>query len=176
MGGADTLLGGAGNDLMIGGAGADTFDGGTGVDTVSFISSASAITINLASGMGFGGDAQGDSFANVENAIGSEYDDVLTGNASINELSGGLGDDALEGGAGADALDGGAGTDTASYAGSVSAVDVNLSTGVGAGGDAAGDMLTNIENLLGSSGDDTLTGDANANSLTGGSEIGRAHV
>ena len=41
-----------------------------------------------------------------------------------------------------------------------SGVDVNLDLGTAAGGDAAGDSLTDIENLAGSSHDDTLSGDS----------------
>lgn len=47
----------------------------------------------------------GDSW--IENAVGSQFDDVIIGNARDNRLSGGLGNDWLEGGAG---------TDTAVYA------------------------------------------------------------
>ena len=70
---------------------------------------------------------------------------------------------------------GGDGTDTASYAGSGSDVTVALSltsgvvSGPGTGGDAAGDTLTDIENLTGSSHADTLTGNNDANVLDGGS-------
>ncbi|HUH49205.1 MAG TPA: calcium-binding protein, partial [Mycoplana sp.] len=85
-----------------------------------------------------------------------------------NETFKGLGgNDVLKGGAGADVLDGGAGTDTATYAGS-SAVNVNLKTGKASGGHATGDKLIGIENLTGSSYNDTLTGNDARNVLTGG--------
>ena len=45
---------------------------------------------------------------------------------------------------------------------------MSLSTGSGSDGDAAGDTLSNIENLTGSNYDDTLEGDANRNVLNGG--------
>lgn len=47
-------------------------------------------------------------------------------------------------------------------------VNVNLQTGAASGGHAAGDKFISIENLLGSSYDDTLTGNAAANVLDGG--------
>ena len=78
------------------------------------------------------------------------------------------GNDALTGGAGADRIDGGSGTDTASYAGSNAAVNVNLQTGTGSGGHATGDTLVSIENLTGSSYNDTLTGNSGNNVLDGG--------
>ncbi len=73
--------------------------------------------------------------------------------------------DQLRGGAGADALDGYAGSDFANYQGSTAAVSVNLLTGATSGGDAAGDTLTSIENLYGSS---------NARNIIGGAGIDTA--
>jgi len=80
----------------------------------------------------------------------------------------GAGDDLIYGGAGADLLDGGAGSDTASYEGSTASINASLASGSGLGGDAEGDQYLNIENLTGGAGDDTLTGDINANILDGG--------
>lgn len=48
----------------------------------------------------------------IENLIGSAYDDVLTGNNAANTIQGGSGNDTLNGGGGNDYLDGGAGADT----------------------------------------------------------------
>ena len=47
-------------------------------------------------------------------------------------------------------------------AASAAAVDVSLASGAGSGGDAQGDSLSGIENLVGSSGNDSLAGDAAA--------------
>uniref|UniRef100_UPI0025C6D345 beta strand repeat-containing protein n=1 Tax=Aquabacterium sp. TaxID=1872578 RepID=UPI0025C6D345 len=66
----------------------------------------------------------------------------------------------------------GVGTDTANYSASTAGVtvDLRLSTAQTGSGDAAGDILSGIENLTGSAtAANTLTGDANANVLTGGS-------
>jgi len=93
---------------------------------------------------------------------------VVVGNVGNDTLNGSFLDDTLRGGAGADMLIGGLGNDTASYEGSNVGVTVNLATGVGSGGHAAGDVLSSIEYLLGSSFEDTLTGDAAANFLDGG--------
>ena len=99
---------------------------------------------------------------------GGAGNDVINGGAGNDTLQGGADNDVLIGGAGADALDGGAGNDTASYASSTAAVTVDLNAGTGLGGDAQGDTLTGIENLIGSAFNDTLTGDGNDNVLTGG--------
>ena len=74
----------------------------------------------------------------------------------------------MEGGAGADTLAGGAGTDTLSYAASPAAVAVNLATNAVSGGNAAGDTISGFENIIGSAFNDTLAGDASANSIQGG--------
>ena len=82
--------------------------------------------------------------------------DSLDGGGGADILYGGDGDDTLIGGGSkADILDGGAGINTASYASS-GAVKVNLATNVNTGGHAAGDILVNIQNLIGSSSSDVL--------------------
>ena len=148
--GADSLMGGLGNDTLIGGPGADTLDGGEGSDTAAYDGSAVAVTVNLGTNTATGRDAEGDTFTSIENLAGSAFDDTLTGDA---------GNNVLEGAAGADVLDGGDGLDTAAYTHSSGAVRVNLSNGTNTGGHAAGDTITNIENVSGSRYNDTLTGD-----------------
>jgi Ca2+-binding RTX toxin-like protein/type III secretion system FlhB-like substrate exporter len=164
----NVITGGSGNDIIVGGAGADTIIGGSGTDTADYSTGTSAVTVNLATGVNTGGDAQGDTLTTIENLTGSNYNDTLTGNTGANVLSGGTGNDTLAGGAGADTLTGGSGTDTADYSASASAVTVNLTTNVNTGGDAASDSLSGIENVTGSANADTLTGDAAANVISGG--------
>ena len=175
--GNDTLMGGEGNDTLIGGEGADTLDGGAGEDVVDYGASASGVTVNLATGTGSGGDAEGDRIRGVEHVVGSGYGDRLTGDAGGNRLEGGGGDDSVEGGAGndtliggegADTLDGGAGEDVVDYRASASGVTVNLATGTGSGGDAEGDRFSGVEHVVGSGYGDRLTGDAGGNRLEGG--------
>ena len=89
---------------------------------------------------------------------GLDGDDVIDGGAGIDFLDGGTDDDTLIGGAGADVLVGGIGIDTALYLGSAAAVTVNLASGTGTGGDAQGDTLSEIENVTGSTFNDTLIG------------------
>jgi Ca2+-binding RTX toxin-like protein len=152
QGGNDILLGGAGNDVLIGGGGADSLQGGAGTaDTTDYSGSAAPVTVNLTTGTGSGGDAQGDTLTGIERLIGSAGDDALTGSA---------GNDTLIGGAGADALTGGGGVDTVDYSGSSAAVNVNLAAGTGTGGDAQGDTLTGITNAIGSAFNDALTGNS----------------
>ncbi|OWJ65051.1 calcium-binding protein [Inquilinus limosus] len=165
--GNDTLQGGDGNDVLVGGAGADSLNGGAGIDTASYYGDTVGVSVDLSTGKGIGGNAQGDVLIGIENVSGSRGNDSLTGNAGANVLNGYEGNDVLRGGAGADRLDGGAGTDTASYYTGTVGVAVDLSTGKGTGGDAQGDVLTGIENVSGSQGNDSLTGNAGANTLQG---------
>ena len=165
---ANRLDGRSGNDTLVGLGGADTLIGGDGIDTAEYLDSTAAVNVSLASGTGSGGDAQGDRLSGIENLTGSAFGDRLTGDGGANVLDGAGGNDTLVGGAGADTLIGGAGSDTADYSASGTAVTVDLSAGTGLGGTAEGDVLIGVENLIGSSRADLLTGDAQDNSLRGG--------
>ena len=132
--GNDTINGGGGSDLLVGGKGADKLTGGdkagAGTDTISYQGSAEGVTINLRDGTAMGGEAEGDELGDdIENVIGSMYDDMITGNdviavdapafdntlwglGGMDRLYGGEGRDHLLGGAGDDMLDGGDEADT----------------------------------------------------------------
>ena len=147
----NVIVGNSGNNTLAGLGGADTIDGGAGVDTVVYSASPSAVNVSLATGLGTGGDAQGDVLSNIENVAGSSYADTIEGNGGDNLLSGG------------------GGIDTLSYTHAASAVTVNLSTTVAqATGGAGIDTVTAFENLTGSAFNDSLTGSGGANVLNGG--------
>lgn len=174
--GDDDLHGNGGDDWMDGGAGADKMDGGEGRDTVTYAVADAAVQVNLKSGKGAEGEADGDRYVSVENAHGSNYDDELRGDNGNNRLVGrngedtiyGLGgNDLLIGGRGADLINGGSGVDTVEYDWSTSSVNVSLKEGVGSGGFAEGDVLKNVENINGSYFDDELTGNNGVNRLFG---------
>ena len=106
-----------------------------------------------------------------DNLEGLGGNDFLGGGGANDELDGGAGDDTLEGGPGADTLDGGANGsagDTITYARSAIAVRVNLGKATAEGGEAEGDVFENVENIIGSAGNDWLRGDSNDNTLSGG--------
>ena len=94
--------------------------------------------------------------------------DTLYGGAGDDFLFGQDGNDTLVGGSGSDHLSGGLGTDTADYSASASGVSIDLAAGTGTGGDAAGDTLSGIENVIGTSFDDTFRGNDASNVFTGG--------
>jgi Ca2+-binding RTX toxin-like protein len=68
--------------------------------------------VNLQTGIASGGYAAGDTFLNINNLIGSGYNDKLTGDTGDNTLSGLAGRDTLTGGGGNDTLDGRSNNDT----------------------------------------------------------------
>lgn len=132
--GDDVLNGGADDDLIEPGPGEDTIDGGTGNNTVTYAAATAGIFASLSDGEAGGGNFTDgfDTFANIQNIIGSEFgDDIDAGSASVGNilqglggddfifggpgndtLLGGAGDDLLDGGADNDILEGGAGNDT----------------------------------------------------------------
>lgn len=174
--GDDILNGGMGADRLNGGNGGDNINGGGGIDTAVYAQSDSGVSVDLELGTGLGGDASGDIILDVENLVGSSFDDSLTGNSEDNRLVGNSGNDALFGGAGndrliggegSDQLIGGQGTDTAVYTQSDAGVIINLAAGTGVNGDANGDILSEIENVVGSEFNDTLIGDNENNRLVG---------
>jgi Ca2+-binding RTX toxin-like protein len=178
----DALLAGDGDDTLSGGTGVNAMDGGSGRDTVSYGSAAAGIRVDLQNRQADGA-GRVDTLSGIENAIGSAYDDVLLGDLGSNTLIGGAGNDVLAGSVGADTIDGGEGTDTVSYAGSSTAtggVQVDLAIGgpQSTNGWDGLDTLIEIENVVGSEGNDTLKGDGGDNRLTGGGGfdtlIGRA--
>ena len=157
-------------------------DGGADNDAVDFSASITAVSINL------------DSFTNVEMVTGTSISDSIVGSTGHDDFNVTSNDNGtvlsgvtavtttfvdfenLAGGAGNDdfviddtfgvsgAIDGGADNDTIDYSGYTSGVTVNLATGAAtniAGG------ITGLENIIGGSMADALTGDAGNNTLTG---------
>ena len=110
--GDDIIWSGVGNDLLNGGTGRDKLYGGAGNDTATYEYSSAAVRVSLTSNRGRGGEAQGDWLFDIENLIGSDYNDTLIGDAVSNILEGGNGADTLNGEGGNDFLFGEFGDDT----------------------------------------------------------------
>ncbi|WCM49899.1 heme peroxidase [Pseudomonas sp. WJP1] len=181
--GSDTLSGGAGNDTLNGGLGADAMNGGAGNDTFVVDNVGDSVT----EAVGGGTDLVQTTLAsyvlgaNVENlaytgagnftGTGNALDNTLTGGVGSDTLSGGDGNDTLNGGLGADAMNGGAGNDTFV----IDNVGDTVTEAVGGGTDLVQTSLAsyllaaNVENLTYTgAGNFTGTGNALANTLTGG--------
>lgn len=118
----DMMDGLAGDDVFHGSLGADAIKGGLGNDAVSYYASNLAVDVDLNRAIQVGGHAAGDSLVEIERIGGSNFNDVLLGNAVGNTLNGALGDDTLNGRGGADWLIGGAGNDRFVFD---SAIDTN---------------------------------------------------
>ena len=171
-----------------GSSGTDVFNGGNGNDTLNLDSAQggkiSQYTVNLANGTGsiIAGTIgvptlYNSSFtlSSIENVNGSDAKDSITGNDSANNLSGGSGDDtlvgaggndSLSGGDGADNIDGGSGYDLLDFStgdfSSNSGVNVSLLAGNAVRGGVT-DTIANIEAVIGTDSNDTLTGGNVAN-------------
>jgi Ca2+-binding RTX toxin-like protein len=137
---ADTLYGGAGDDTLIGGAGADTLYGGDGNDSLQ------------------GGTENDTLDGGGKNCVSA----VPTSGPVVPFVS------ALCTGTVATLV--AAGNNTVDYSERSAGVLVDLSattpTRIGEVGEL--DVITNIQNIRGGAGVDTLTGDANANNIWGG--------
>ena len=104
------------------------------------------MNVNLVKGTASG---QGrDTLHNIQNVTGSALNDTITDNAADN------------------VIDGGAGTDVVRFDGIAAAVTVDLSNDIATG--QGNDTLINVENVVGSSLADSITGDAGNNRLDGG--------
>ena len=177
--GDDVLEGDVGSDRLYGGNGADRLDGGVGHDELWGDDGDDVLEGNLGFDQLYGGAGADrlDGGVGRDELWGDDGDDVLEGGVGADLLYGGPGSDRMNGGNGddkfwgdngGDILDGGAGIDQVSYLASDTGVTVNLADGVGEGGHAEGDMITNIENVTGSDYGDVLKGDDDANHLDGG--------
>lgn len=168
--GNDVLSGEAGNDTLEGGAGADTLYGGSGMDWGDYRASNAGVTVNLATGQGRGGHAEGDRIAGVDGLFGSAFDDTLIGfdgqaltgsDVYWNEFYGGAGNDYLDGAGGDDTLYGGTGNDTV----------IGGSGNDRLSGDEGNDSLyggLGDDSVLGGAGDDTAWGGDGADRMAGG--------
>ncbi|MBN1818737.1 MAG: hypothetical protein JW828_15350, partial [Sedimentisphaerales bacterium] len=189
--GDDILTGGIGNDTYLltpGDTDTITELAGQGTDTLDYSAylADSPVTVDLTGDTATGTNG----VANIESVVGGSGDDILTGDANANSLTGGAGNDVLSGGGGNDALTGGAGDDTYVFAVAggtntitiaeledegidtldYSAYPIQIAVAVDlAAGTATGTSgVANIEDVIGGSGNDSLTGNEGANRLAGG--------
>ncbi len=111
-GGDDMIYGGDGDDILMPGDGANTVDGGAGIDRIDLMDMTEGANLDLLTGVITGlTSGNGGSVFNVEDAAGSNFDDILRGNFGANDLHGRGGNDQIGGFDGDDYLTGGAGDD-----------------------------------------------------------------
>ena len=139
-----TIVGTPRNDVLAGGAGNDVICGLGGNDTL----------------LGNGGN---------DTLAGGAGNDRIYGGAGRDLLDGEKGRDTLVGGAGSDTMKGGSGLDTSTYSDHTTRVTINLDGRRNDGSARELDLIaSDVENLTGGTGNDTLNGSAAANVLNGG--------
>jgi Ca2+-binding RTX toxin-like protein len=154
----DHLTGSFRADWFEGGEGNDWIDGGRDMNTASYASASSGVTVDLTqTGPQNTGGAGTDTLININNLVGSAFDDHLVAKRETSYrvsslFEAGAGNDLLQGSDGYDQFYGGDGNDSLIGMGDIDLLD---------GG--AGDDL-----LDGGNGDDMLHGGAGDDSLDGG--------
>jgi Ca2+-binding RTX toxin-like protein len=182
---ADRLTGTAGDNTFLGSGGGDTIIGNGGIDTADYSSSTGGVNVNLTTGVGSGGLANGDTLIGISNLAGSATgNNTLVGNGGANVLIGGSGNDVIDGAGGADTIIAGGGNDTVVYRGGEISIDGGTGVNTLALGMAVTANLANADQTTGDSVNVTnfqnvdasalttgvsITGSAGANVLTGGS-------
>ncbi|WP_373503295.1 hypothetical protein [Aestuariivirga sp.] len=166
-GAADIMRGLGGNDTYRVNNSADVIEEGIGSGTDTVRTTAS---YTLASGVEVERLlALAPASTKAMDLTGNEFGQIIAGNAGANTLTGWDGDDILVGLDGADVIDGGDGIDTLDYSASGAGVKLAFNNGSATGGHGEGDVVSNMENVIGSIFGDTFTGNNGANFLDGDS-------
>jgi len=187
--GDDTIFGDDGDDQLSGGEGDDHISGGSGNDTLFGDDGNDVLFGDGGNDVLIGG--SGD-----DSLIGGEGDDAILGGEANDLIDGGAGNDMMDGGAGDDTIldgdgrdmvlggqgndsivaaldqdddvyDGGEGHDRIDYSAARQDVVIDLAEGMAAGSETGTDTVTGFEAAVGGSGDDEITGSADANILEG---------
>ena len=175
--GDDSVYGGAGDDSIVGSTGSDLINGGDDFDTLDYsgligggivvnYSNATSATIQKGAG-------STDTVSEVEKIIGTNFQDTFIG-SDENDALYGSGTDILRGEDGDDVLYAD-GTSVQAHGGDgVDALDYSLATpGISLTGDTTGGswssgVITGIETIIGSTGNDNFTGTGGNDTLYGG--------
>lgn len=204
----DRISGDDGNNVIAPGAGNDVIDGRGGIDTIDYSSARGSLFVSLLDGgawqSGSGAAPHSyfvwdqntqtqvevvvraddeldsyDSLANIENIVGSSFDDVLTGDSEMNVLDGGLGADSMSGGDGGDSyiIDNTGDRAVETETGGVDQVRSSISHALGlhvenlflTGAAAINGFGNDLNNtILGNAGANTIDGRVGADSMRGG--------
>jgi len=168
----DNFFGSLGVDSIRGGRGQDLLDGGDDDDDLFGEDDDDDLIGGLGNDHLDGGDGDDDLLGGSGNddLIGGIGDDRLEAGDGNDTVNGGDGDDLIIGGSGRgnDVYQGGAGEDGVKYASATRSITVDLQRGSATGRDIDSDRLSDIEDVIGGSGSDRISGNASANGLEGG--------
>ena len=181
------ILAGFGDDTVVITDGSDVLNGGAGIDTLAAYTD--KITVNLATGTGSYGIAEGDTYIGFENVSLGGAENTIIGDSGVNLLralgqfstiNAGAGDDVIEAVAWGGSVDGGAGIDTLFFLDPGLVPQAGLPSQYGLhvdldAGEAYIDSptaspvqtLANIENVFGSENADTFIDGAGDNFYAG---------
>ena len=193
----NVLNGGAGDNTMMGGAGSDTFElwsdgsgtdynnyinGGGGLNTLDYTQSPGPVNANMATGTTSNYYGGTDYFSNIQEVLGSAYNDALTASSTSALFNGEGGNNTMVGGAGNDLfelwsdgpgtdnsnyINGGGGINTLDYSQSPGPVNVNLMTGQSSNYYGGTDYFSNIQDVVGSPFNDVLVANGAGTVLSG---------
>ncbi len=158
-------------------------DGGAGIDLLDFSDGTTGLTAafvfnqgdnaggfwsipNATAGLG-----NNDAYKDMEGVIGTNFADVINGSSSGDKIRGGGGNDTIDGGLGVDILDFSDATAGINFTLSQGTNPADLINGLWSTGALPGigtDSYKNMEGVIGSAFNDTLTGSSLADVLRGG--------
>jgi Ca2+-binding RTX toxin-like protein len=107
----DEIYGNGGDDIILLDGGNDIINGGAGIDVIDASARTARVTIDLSNLAAQNTRAGTDTISNIENLIGTAFNDTLAGDANNNTIEAGAGNDAIYGNGGTDLLYGEAGND-----------------------------------------------------------------
>ncbi|MCC5983376.1 MAG: right-handed parallel beta-helix repeat-containing protein [Rhodobacteraceae bacterium] len=146
----DTFIASGGNDIIFGNGGSDTYD-----------ASAATVSLNVDLGAGFAFSSQFgfDTLVGISNVIGGSGADNIVGSAGDNVFFASAGNDTYNGVGGVNTYDASMVSGT---------IFVNLLSGTVFGSGVDSDSLTNVQNIVGTGGDDFFVIGADDNVIDGG--------
>ena len=173
--GIENILGSNFGDILQGNASNNIINGNGGIDTVSYANATGGVKVDLSTSLIQNTISAGnDTLINIENLIGSGFDDLLIGSSVANAISGGGGNDIIYGSNGNDLLDGGAGAhDTVNYS-KLGPVKLGAQGSVSKGSLGV-DQLVGVEKIVGFSlGGDVIDLSPAGTAATGGAVVNLA--
>ncbi len=191
--GDDALYGDAGDDTLIGGFGTDILNGGIGQNTADYSGiGIGSINVDLSTHIVSDGQGAYDTLNNIQIVKGSSSADIMKGSSSADTFIGGNGNDTFLASGGSDTYYGNTGSTPDSYLDKIDYsllttaelagfnniyVDLSSASSINPGlihlrnssnATLSTDSLYSIEEVSGTTGNDTMIGGAGINSLYGG--------